>query len=171
MLAYIPYMDPMGNGWILEDDVSWAYHSGRFECGRVNKLLASCLCYVVLRTTWTHIVPLPRRTGSPRIFCLQAKPMPALWTLNFIHVMVMWRESSEKKLHCYCGVFKISSPKVFQDLTTNELKSVSPSEGESITLWISMSWLTDAGEWFRTAVIFHQIWYRGINCFFFFLDL
>ena len=59
-----------------------------------------------------------------------------------------------------------SSPKVFQDLTTNELKSVSPSEGESITLWISMSWLTDAGEWFRTAVIFHQIWYRGINCFF-----
>ena len=56
-----------------------------------------------------------------------------------------------------------SSPKVFQDLTTTELKSVSPSEGESITLWISMSWLTDAGEWFRTAVIFHQIWYRGIN--------
>ena len=52
-----------------------------------------------------------------------------------------------------------SSPKIFQDLTTNELKSVSPSEGEDITLWISMSWLTDACWWFRRALIFHQIRY------------
>lgn len=54
-----------------------------------------------------------------------------------------------------------SSPKVFQDLTTNELKSVSPSEGESITLWISMSWLTDAND-----VDLHVIDPDGEECFY-----
>ena len=37
-----------------------------------------------------------------------------------------------------------SSPKVFQDLSRHELKDVPTSEGEEITLWIALSWLTDA---------------------------
>lgn len=54
-----------------------------------------------------------------------------------------------------------SSPEVFQDLTNNELKSVSPSEGESITLWISMSWLTDAND-----VDLHVIDPNGEECYY-----
>lgn len=54
-----------------------------------------------------------------------------------------------------------SSPKIFQDLTTNELKSVSPSEGEDITLWISMSWLTDAND-----VDLHVIDPSGEECYY-----
>lgn len=48
-----------------------------------------------------------------------------------------------------------------QDLSSNELGSLSVSEGESIRLWISISWLTDAND-----VDLHVIDPDGEECYY-----
>lgn len=54
-----------------------------------------------------------------------------------------------------------SSPAVYNDLRNHELKSVSPREGEGITLWIALSWLTDAND-----VDLHVIDPNGEECYY-----
>jgi len=54
-----------------------------------------------------------------------------------------------------------SSPKIFQDLTSSELASVPLTEGKDITLWIALSWLTDAND-----VDLHVIDPNGEECYY-----